>query len=133
MKTVAPIPVTNTISGRGKDEDYDFFSNTRFLEVEEVKKVFQEAQEAPNGVEKIQKKSEQAATAPLPPPGGISDPTKARSAPKKIPEQPNHPPDTSMRQEEEDKAEEAKTKEVPEPTNIPPELRANAPPVPSSR
>ena len=105
---MTPTFVAKTISGRGKDEDYDFFHNTRFLENEEVKEVFQEAREAPKGVGKIQEKSEQAATAPLPPPGGISDPTKARSAPKKIPEQPNHPPDTSMRQEEEDKAEENK-------------------------
>ena len=76
--------MANNISGRGKEEDYDFFSKTRFLENEEVKKVFQEAQGAPNGVGKIQEKSEQAATDPLPPTGGVPDPTKARRAPKKF-------------------------------------------------
>ena len=96
------------MSGRGKEKDYDFFSNTRFLDNEEVKRVFQEAQEAPKEVGKIQKKLEQTATDPTPPLGGAPDPAEARKAPGKIPEQPNQPPDTSMRQEGKDKAEESK-------------------------
>jgi hypothetical protein len=53
---VTTISGVNNISGRGKEEDYDFFSNTRFLEDEEVKEMSQEAREAPKGVGKIQEK-----------------------------------------------------------------------------
>jgi len=92
---MAPLPAANVIGGRGKEGD-DFFNNTRSLEKEEVKKMIQEAQEAPKEV-------------------------------RKILEQSNDPPDTSMRQEEEGKAEEPKAQEVPEPSNNPPERQANAP------
>ena len=86
---MAPIPTANIIGGR----DDDFFNNTRFLEDEEVKKVFQEAREAPKEARKtLEQSNDPPDTSTRQEEEGKAEESKAQE----VPEPSNNPPELQV-------------------------------------